>query len=58
VLVGRILGRPDAEGGHRWCLDHLEVGLTAASDPALGVEVSTDGRSPAEVADAILREIE
>jgi predicted kinase len=57
VLLGRILGRPDADGPHAWCLAHLEVGLAAAADPAFGVEVSTEGRTPTEIADAIVREL-
>jgi hypothetical protein len=55
VLVKRILGRPDEDGPHAWCLAHLDVGLAAAADSAFGVEVSTEGRSPADVADDIVR---
>ncbi len=58
VLTSRILGRPDAEGGHDWCLRHLDVGLAAASDPAFGVAIPTDARTPNEIADAIMAAIE
>jgi len=54
TLRGRILARPDSEGPHAWCLAHLDVGLVAARDPAFGVEVHTDGRTPVEVANAVL----
>ncbi len=50
----RILARPDSEGPHAWCLTHLEVGLRAARDPAFGVEVDTEGRTPDDVATAVL----
>ena len=55
TLVQRILARPDDEGSHAWCLAHLDVGLAAAADPTFGIEVSTEGRSPAEVAEDIIR---
>jgi predicted kinase len=53
VLRRRILSRPDAKGGHAWCLAHLPAGLAMALDPAFGVPVQTDGRSAAEVAGAL-----
>jgi hypothetical protein len=54
TLVSRILGRPDAEGGHDWCLAHLDVGMAAAANPHFGVGIATDGQSPERVARAIL----
>jgi ABC-type branched-subunit amino acid transport system ATPase component len=54
VLNQRILSRPDEEGSHEWCLSHLTVGLAASQDPAFGVEIPTDNRAPAEVANAIM----
>jgi len=54
VLRQRILTRPDGDGPHDWCLTHLDVGLRAARDPAFGVEVHTDQRTPSDVADAIM----
>jgi AAA domain len=50
VLRRRILSRPNAEGGHAWCLAHLPAGLAMALDPAFGIPVQTDGRSAADVA--------
>lgn len=55
TLRARILGRPDAEGPHAWCLAHLASGLAAARDPRFGTEVSTEGRDPDEVAAEVLR---
>jgi hypothetical protein len=54
TLRGRILARPETQGGHGWSLSHLPTGLAMARDPAFGAPVRTDGRSPAEVADAVL----
>lgn len=53
-LMERILGRPDAEGSHDWCISHVDSGLAVAADPHFGVEVATEGRSPAEVGQAII----
>jgi hypothetical protein len=55
TLVSRILGRPDAEGGHAWCLAHLDICMAAAAEPQFGVEVATDGRTPDLIARTILR---
>lgn len=55
TLRARILGRAEEEGPHAWCLAHLESGLAAANDPAFGIAVQTDGRTPREVAAAIAR---
>jgi len=57
TLRGRILGRPESEGDHGWCLGRLGVCLEASRDPAFGVEIRTENRSPSEVADEILNEI-
>ena len=57
TLTSRILGRRDEDGGHAWCLDHLESGLAAANDPRFGIEIETQGRTPIEVADAIVSRI-
>lgn len=54
TLRARILGRPNEEGSHAWCLTHLESGLAAANDPRFGVAIDTEGRTPIEVADAIV----
>jgi hypothetical protein len=48
-LRSRILGRSDEDGGHEWCLTHLESGLAAANDPRFGIQVDTEGRMPIEV---------
>jgi hypothetical protein len=58
VLRGRILNRPETEGGHGWCLSHLEEGMAMAMDRAFGVPISTEGRTPAQVAEAILEILE
>ncbi len=54
VLRRRILGRPDADGPHAWCLEHLHVGLAASCDPFFGLETPTDDHTPEEVVDAIV----
>lgn len=56
-LRRRILSRPDSEGGHEWCLSHVESGLKSARDPAFGAEINTDGRMPEEVAAEMLSSI-
>lgn len=54
MLRARIRGRAAAEGPQVWCLLHLEVGLALMRDEAFGEAVPTDGRTPAEVTDAII----
>lgn len=54
VLERRILNRPNAEGGHDWCLSHMQTGLAAARDPAFGIEIATDDLTPTEVANTIM----
>lgn len=54
---GRILGRPDAEGGQDWCLRRLDAGLAAARDPRFGAEISTEGRTPSAITDQIVASI-
>jgi hypothetical protein len=54
VLRARILGRPTDDGPHDWCLAHLPAGLALMRDEAFGEAVATDGRTPEEVAEAIL----
>lgn len=55
TLRARILGRPDEEGPHDWCLRHMAVATAVLQDGAYGVEIDTDGRTPAEVASSILQ---
>jgi hypothetical protein len=57
TLTARILGRPDAEGSHAWCLAHQESGLAAANDPRFGIAAPTDGQAPGAVAETILRHL-
>lgn len=57
TLRGRILGRPDAEGGHEWCLRRLDAGLAAARDSRFGTEISTEGRAPSTIANEIVASI-
>jgi hypothetical protein len=54
TLRQRIESSSDTGAG-RWRLDHVASGLQAATDPAFGIEVSTEGRTAAEVAEAIIR---
>jgi len=56
--VLKVLARPENEGPHEWALSHLSAVLEAMADPLFGVEVPTDDRSPAEVADQALVAIE
>lgn len=57
TLQSRILGRRNEDGGHAWCLDHMESGLAAANDPRFGIEIDTEGRTAIEVAEAIVAHI-
>lgn len=57
TLRSRILDRPDEEGGHEWCLSHMDSGLAAANDPRFGIEVNTECRTPGEVAGSIVAHI-
>ncbi|MGI8860087.1 MAG: AAA family ATPase [Rubrobacteraceae bacterium] len=54
TLRSRILGRPESEGNHGWCLKHLEACLEASKEPTFGTRIKTDGRIPAEIAGEIL----
>lgn len=54
TLRARILARPDADGGHDWCLSHIESGLAAANDPCFGIAIDTEGQTPQAIADRIL----
>ncbi len=56
-LRSRILSRPDAEGPHKWCLDHLNDGLQIMRDSDYGDEIRTDGREPQQVVALILEKI-
>jgi hypothetical protein len=58
TLRDRILTRPGNEGPHEWALSHLPAVLEAMVDPLFGVEVATDDRTPADVADLALAAIE
>lgn len=53
-LRRRIAARDISERGRAWCLAHLATGLAMADAPAFGVPVATDGRTPGQVADAIM----
>lgn len=53
-LRGRILGRADAEGGHDWCLGHLEGCMAAFSDLHFGIEIATDGKTPGMLATEVM----
>lgn len=55
TLRVRILGRPDEEGPHGWCLRHMPVAIAALRDEEYGIEIRTDGCQPAEVASSMLR---
>ena len=54
VLVDRISSDSEDPEAYGWRMEHVEVCLRAALDPAFGTEILTDGRTPAEVADQIL----
>ncbi|MBY0546926.1 MAG: ATP-binding protein [Candidatus Obscuribacterales bacterium] len=54
TLRSRIAGRPESEGNHSWCLDHVESGLLLMQDPWFGESVITEGQTPPEVANLIL----
>jgi hypothetical protein len=54
TLRQRILASTD-EAARPWRLDHVMSGLTAAADPVFGIEVATEGRTPAEVVENVLQ---
>ena len=54
TLRRRILSRPTSEGGHAWCLSHLDSGLAAANDPRFGTPIDTEGLDPATVANLVI----
>jgi AAA domain len=51
VLRQRILGSSE---GQQWRLDHIVEGMALSADPAFGQEISTEGRTPAEVVAMIM----
>ena len=57
TLKSRILGRRDEDGGHEWCLGHMNSGLAAANDSRFGIEINTEGRTPNDVAESIAAHI-
>ena len=54
TLRARILQRPETDGPHAWCLDHLAAGALLMANAAFGEAVPTDNRDPERVADNIL----
>lgn len=54
TLRSRILGRPEEEGPHGWCLRHMAVAIAALRDHEYGTEIPTDERTPEEIGAAIL----
>ncbi len=56
-LARRILSDSEDTGAYGWRMSHAEVCLSAFWDPVFGLEVPTDGLTPAEVADQILKSV-
>lgn len=56
-LTRRIASDSDDTGAYEWRVSHVEVCLNASRDPAFGTEVPTDGLTPVEVADRILKSV-
>ena len=54
TLRSRILGRPEEEGPHGWCLRHMPVAIAALRDEEYGTEIPTDERTPEEIGATIL----
>ena len=54
TLRARIVGRPEDEGPHDWCLGHMPAALAALRDEEYGTEMPTDERTPEEIGAAIL----
>ena len=50
-------GRPEIDGPHTWCLQHLERGLKLCMDESFGEANATDDRSPEHIASAILKRV-
>jgi hypothetical protein len=57
VLRARILNRPDENGPHTWCLEHLAHGVQVMRDPAYGLAIPTEERRPEDVAALILAQL-
>jgi hypothetical protein len=57
VLRARIIGRPTSDGPHDWCMAHLPTGLELMRDATFGEEVTTDDRSPDQIAEVIAGDI-
>jgi [ribosomal protein S5]-alanine N-acetyltransferase len=57
VLRERILGRPEAEGPHAWCLEHLEAGLKLGEDARFGEAIVTDHLLPDRLAEVIVQRV-
>ena len=54
TLRQRILGRPQSEGCHAWCLSHLDSGIALMNDPQYGKAIDTEGQAPEQVAGKIM----
>lgn len=54
TLRARIVGRPEDEGPHDWCLRHMPTAIAALQGDEYGTEIPTDERTPEEIGAAIL----
>jgi len=50
-------GRPEIDGPHAWCLEHLEQGLTLGTDERFGEPIFTDRLLPEQIASAIFKRV-
>jgi hypothetical protein len=57
VLVDRIASDTEDREAYGWRMAHVEACLESSRDPAFGTEIRTDGRTPEEVADQILKSL-
>jgi hypothetical protein len=57
VLIDRIASDTEDRDAYGWRMAHVEVCMESSRDPALGTEICTDGRTPEEVAEQILKRL-
>jgi hypothetical protein len=57
VLIHRIASDTEDREAHGWRMAHVEAGMKSSRDPAFGTEICTDGRTPEEVAEQILKRV-
>jgi hypothetical protein len=57
ILIDRIASDTVDREAYGWRMAHVEVCMKSSLDPAFGTEICTDGHTPVEVADRILKRL-